>query len=852
MGEYGERFRAELTAVYEAAGSPTLMRLVRLGQEQKPPVKVAASTIHGWLNGPAVPGGTHTRYFLALTAFLQGRAAASGSSYVTRSQARWQELLRNAREERDAARGGRPRTVSAPVAQSSGPVTLPVAPADFTGRTAELKSALQWLEPRTTKEDKAAAVVVSAVEGMGGVGKTALALHAAHQARARGWFPGGILFADLRGYSHEPVGVGETADRFLRALGVRAKDLPDTVDEKVDAWRLMLESLAKQRQPLLAVLDNVRSAGQISALLPGPPHRALVTSRHSLSSLAAYRIDLAPLSPEEAVAVLNHALQAGDTGDSRVSAQQADALRLAKLCGYLPLALRIISALLRDEPDRPLADQAAELEDERTRLDAMAYDNDDDQGRPLVVRASFALSYRHLTSSEQRAFRLLAAAPGPDISTTAAAELLDQAPAQARRLLANLARARLLVFTTISSISLPVADVERWAMHDLIRLFADELGRPHSDEDGRPTAVARLLDYYLATAEAAASHLQARAGQPHSEHLTTLEQALGWLETERVNLLSAATAPPSRHHALGAGLASTLGRFFTQRRYLEDWITLTTSALAICREHGDRHSEGTVLRNLGIAMREVRRFEEAIDAHNQAAAICREFGDRHGEGKALNSLGIDLREVGRFEEAIDAHRQAAAIFQEVGDRYSEGTALGNLGADLREVRRFDEAIDAHRQAAAICREFSDRYGEGTVLRNLGIAMRAVCQFEEAIDAHRQAAAIFQEVGDRYSEGTSLNSLGVDLREVRRFDEAIDAHNQAAAIFREFGDRNAEGAALQNLGVVLAAVYRFEEAIDAHNQAAAIFWETGDPYRERKAVRSGAVAHNERWLHSNSL
>ncbi|WP_331727794.1 hypothetical protein [Streptomyces sp. NBC_01176] len=260
MGEQIDRFRAELVAVYDAAGRPKLHRLVRLGQEQRPPLKVADSTISGWLTGPTVPGKAHTRYFLVLASFLQHTAELSGSGYAARPEASWQQLLLRARQERNAARGGRPRRNVPSAGLPPGPVTLPPASAGFTGRTRELEQIMRWLDPECEQAvDKAAAVVVSAVAGMGGVGKTALAVHAAHQACVRGWFPGGILFADLYGYSNDPVGAGKTADRFLRALGMKAKDLPDTVGAKFDAWRLILNQLAAQGRPLLTVLDNVRA-----------------------------------------------------------------------------------------------------------------------------------------------------------------------------------------------------------------------------------------------------------------------------------------------------------------------------------------------------------------------------------------------------------------------------------------------------------------------------------------------------------------------------------------------------------------------------------------------------------------
>jgi hypothetical protein len=296
VGARADRFRAELNTAMSAAGKPTLERLVRLGLGQRPPIKISDSAISGWLNGPSVPGPRQRPYFLVLTAFLQGEAKRRGASHAPHPPAWWQELLEEAQRERNSSRGGRPRTSSDTPAQ--GPMTLPAAPSGFTGRSAALTEVLNRLEPRLQSGDESATIVVSAVAGMAGVGKTALALHAAHQARARGWFPGGHLLADMRGYSADAsADSGTVADRFLRAFGVSAKNIPDTAEGKLDACRNLLDQLAQQQRPVLVVLDNVRTAAQIAQLLPSAPHRALITSRHTLSALPVHRVGLGPLPP---------------------------------------------------------------------------------------------------------------------------------------------------------------------------------------------------------------------------------------------------------------------------------------------------------------------------------------------------------------------------------------------------------------------------------------------------------------------------------------------------------------------------------------------------------------------------
>ncbi|MEU1371148.1 NB-ARC domain-containing protein [Streptomyces sp. NPDC005803] len=406
MGRHVDQLRTALNTAYEAAGRPTLSRLVRLGLEQFPQEKISDSTISNWLLGRATPGPSHARYFFVLTDFLQHQAKLKDNTYRSQPRSGWQKLLADAQAERNRGRGG--RHLASAVAVETGPVTLPAAPAGFTGRTEVLHDIMKWLRPglpTSPNEDPALAVI--AVAGMGGVGKTALALHAAHQARARGWFTGGILSADLRGYSPgPPAEISTIVDLFLLRFGFKNSDLPASTEQKLDAWRTITGQLAAEGRPLLVVLDNVHTAGQAAQLLPSSPHRALITSRQMLSAVLAYRIGLGPLTPDDAVALLDKALRTGGSGDERVTDQRADALRLAELCGHLPLALRIIAALLRDDRRRPLTNQADDLADARTRLQAMQYDDVDDQGRPLAVDASIDLSYRHLSAAQVRAFRL--------------------------------------------------------------------------------------------------------------------------------------------------------------------------------------------------------------------------------------------------------------------------------------------------------------------------------------------------------------------------------------------------------------------------------------------------------------
>ncbi|WP_432034083.1 tetratricopeptide repeat protein [Streptomyces antibioticus] len=819
-----------------------------MGKKLSPPVTVSPTSVAGWLKGPAVPGaGEKTLYFLALVNDLQMRAKEAGSDYARRSPQYWETLLVRARDERNANRGGRPSKGPADHVPVPAPTTLPPAPTGFTGRTDEIEQVLRWLQPpdgSSESGEEAAAVVVSAVSGMGGVGKTALALHVAHQAQARGWFPGGALFADLRGYGDEPVGAAETADRLLRALGVKARDLPPTPDGKTDAWRKQLAVLAAQGLPLLVVLDNVRDPAPAGVLLPGTPHRALLTSRHRLSAMPVRRIELKPLSAADAVALLDRALRAGDTQDDRVTAQPEAALEIVQLCGFLPLALRIIGALLRDEPGRPLAAQARELADERMRLDVLEYEGEEADGRPLAVRASFELSYRHLAQDARRAFRLLGATPGADVSTASAAKLFDRGLAQARRLLAGLARAHLIVSTSEGGADQDPADGERWSMHDLVRLFADERGREHARKDRRIPAVTRLLDHYLTTAAEADGHALAHNGTPRYSRFAGHQQAVAWLEAERANLVSAATAQAGRRHDIGTALTFAVCGLLQERRHLEDWSTLSRSSAAISRERGDLRAEGGALGNLGAALSEMGQLDEAIDVTKRTVEIYHQLGDLASEGMARLNLAGALGEAGRCSEAVEAGQAALEIHRTLKDRHMEARALSNLGIALAGLGRFDEAINADKEAAAIHRRDGYLRGEGMALTNLGYVLVQTGRFEEALEAHAQAIAIHHRTGDRHMQGKSRNALGCALVASGRPQDAVDAHTEAETIFLETGEPSLQAMALHDLGVALQATGRAQEAADAHAQELAIHCGTGDRRMEgvaRNALGRALVA-----------
>lgn len=716
---------------------------------------------------------------------------------------------------------GRDITVRLPPQVTPALSGLPPASAAFTGREEQVEALLAGLAPGTEQRK---APPVAAVAGLAGVGKTELVVQTATRAlKEPGWFPGGVLFVDLFGYDSERrLSPGHALDGLLRALGMPGEHIPDGLQDRARLYRSVLAAFAEQGRRILVVVDNASDEEQARPLLPADgTTAALLTSRHTLD-VGARLHDLDVLDARSSVELLEQALHnALGPGDTRVRDEPEHAQAVARLCAGLPLALRIAAALLADVPGRPLASLARALEAEHRRLDRLRREE-------RAVRAAFDLSHDRLGHRHARLFRLLSLNPGDDLSTEAAAGLADGDLYEVEELLQDLARAHLLE---------PAHVWGRWRLHDLVRLYADEKGRLHAGSDERDAARTRLFVHYRTTAEAAGTHLDAARGTA-STRFPDRDGALAWLDDERSNLVATVTAAPRFGLGeTGLDLADALSRYLHDRHAFDDWVTVTTTALAVCRESGDRRGEAAALNQLGLALAGLRRFGEAADAHDEAATVHRGTGDRNGEAGALTNLGSALTELRRFDDAVDVLSRAAAVFRGTGDVQGEGGALGNLGNVLTKLRRFDDALKAHSRAVAVLRGTGDRRHAGLALNNLGGVLTEVRQFDLALKAHTAAVAVYRTLGDRHGEAISLNNLGRALVGLRRFDQAVDFHTEAAAIYRGTGDLHREGLALNNLGLALVELGRFDEAVDAHTRAAAVFGETGDRHSEGRALNN---------------
>jgi tetratricopeptide (TPR) repeat protein len=656
---------------------------------------------------------------------------------------------------------------------------LPHDVAGFTGRADELEQ----LRALFAGGGRAGAtVVISAIDGVAGIGKTALAVHVAHQLAGR--FADAQLYVDLRGFDprQSPLQPGAALSHLLRGLGVDPRRVPSDLDDQVGMYRSLLAG-----RRALVVLDNAATAEQVRPLLPGGSDCAvLVTSRNRLSGLVvrdgARRLALDLLPEADAVALL-----AGILGAERVAAEPAAAVELARLCGRLPLALRIAADRAAAGPRRALADLVAALDVERDRLDLLATPDAD---QTTAVRAVFSWSYHALPAAAARAFRLLGLHAGPDIEARAAAALLGADVPRAQALLDALATAHLIEEHRPG----------RYRLHDLVRLYAAEQAAAEEPEPDRAAAVARLLHWYLHTAAATDGLLspQRRAvplGRPAPGAaplaFTAPAQAADWCEAELPNLIAAVEqASQAGQHATAWKLPIALSGYFSLRKHWSDWIATHQAGLAA--EHArDPHGQACILIGLGLAHFELRRFDEALDCHQRALDRWAEVGDIWGQGITLMNLGNDCTVLRRLDEALDHYQNALALAREINDRRLECIVLNNLGEAYRELGRHTEALDHQQKALALFREIGDPRNQGHALNGLGQTCHNMGRTADAIDHFRQALTVRREIGDQWGQAESLAGLATAMLDAGQPDAARQSWQAALAIFADLGDPQAD-------------------------------------------------------------
>ncbi|HEX7309403.1 ATP-binding protein [Lentzea sp.] len=626
------------------------------------------------------------------------------------------------------------------------PQQLPGAFPYFVGRAAELSQLTAALDDVSSE---VTTLVISAVSGTAGVGKTTLAVHWAHQAVAR--FPDGQLYVNLRGFdpSGVPVHPADAIRGFLDAFQIAPDRIPTGFDAQVALYRSLL---AERR--VLVVLDNAHSSEQVRPLLPGNPTCAvLVTSRDRLTSLIAREgalpLTLKVLSDEEAVDLLTRRLDA-----CRVDAEPEAVQEIIALCARLPLALGLVTAHAATHPDLPLTTLAEELRDERVRLDVLDA-GDSHSG----ARAVFSWSYRALTDGAAALFRLLGVHPGPTISPPAAAALVGVPVSEVRAPLAELTRAHLL--------EQPSAG--RYQFHDLLRSYAAELAAAEETDARRHAAVRRMLDFHLLTCSAADRRIAPQrervelhppAPDVHPLDIADEEQALAWFVAEH------ATLPVIIDQAVRCGLdvhawqlAWTLATYLERQGHWQEWVATQQAALSAATRLDDRAAQARAHRLLSRAAIRLGRYDEAVPHLQRALDLYRDLGKPIGQARTHIAFSWvrELQEL--YPEAVDHAARALDLFRAAGNRAGEARALDQLGWEQALLGDHARGRANCEAALALFRELGHRPGLADTLDSLGYIHHHLGDHAQAVRHYEQSIALSSQLGDYYTEATTWARLG---------------------------------------------------------------------------------------------
>jgi len=646
------------------------------------------------------------------------------------------------------------------------PRQLPAPVRQFVGRRAELASLTALL-------DQPGGVVIAVLAGSAGVGKTALAVHWAHQVADR--FPDGQLYLNLRGFdpSGGPLPLPEAVRGLLDALGIAAGQIPASVQAQVGLYRSLLSG-----KRMLVLLDNARDAGQVRPLLPGGPgNLVVVTSRSQLSGLVAvegaWPLTLEVLEEAEARELLAERLGAG-----RLAAEPAAVTELIGLCAGLPLALAIAAARVSARPRLRLGEFTAELADTRRRLDVL-----DTGDAPASVRAVFSRSLGTLSAPAVRLFGLLGVHPGPDITVAAAASLASLPLTQAREAMAELADAHLITEHTPG----------RFGLHDLLRAYAAEQAAVAGPGD-RQAALGRVFDHYLHTSWAGSLLLNPARGlftlsRPWPgvtpEPLGGLEAAMAWYEAEYpVLIASVAAAERAGFHTYAWQLPWALADFMLRRGLWQESVRLHRTALAAATRTGELAGRASAHRHIAWACSRLGDYREATTQLAASLEVYQQMGDKTGEARALTALGAVADSQGNYADALSYAEQALALFQALDDRAGQAAALNDVGWTHARQGHFEQARTCCRQALDLHRELGNLPGEAVGLDSLGYIEHHLGHLAEAAACYRDAITLFQKIGARVFEAEGLTRLGDTCLAAGERDQAAGAWQQAIAIYTD--------------------------------------------------------------------
>ena len=771
-----EDFRAGLQHVYEQVRRPTYRSLER--QADLVGQRLRVSTIGDLLNGPSTPRWETVASFLGACrrhAEAHGIPVPAEQLDADRWHASYRKLEALLADRGDRTAKPRRATRSRPARVV--PAQLPADVASFTGRTRQIGE-LDELLTAVTVDDGArtrpSTVVISAIDGTAGVGKTTLAVHWAHRVVDR--FADGQLYLNLRGFDPEGKAMDphEAMGNLLDAFHVEAHRIPATLDAQAALYRSLLAG-----KRMLILLDNARDSDQIRPLLPGTPEcLVMVTSRNLLTGLVAANgassLTLDLLSYEEAHDFVTHRL-----GADRTAAEPAAVKDIITACARLPLALALATAHAATRPTLTLGMLAEALADRRHRLEALAGD-----GPSADIQAVFSWSYHTLTAPGARLFRLLGLHSGPDISAPAAASLAAVPLESVGPLLDELTRANLLVEQTPG----------RYAFHDLLRVFAAKMAAGEESEEQRRGATRRVLDHLLHTAHAAAilvqptrERLDLAPVEPGvgPENPADLEAAMAWFASELPVLLAAVD------HAAATGLdvhvwqlAWVIFDFLERRGHWRDWTTVAQAAVVAADRGTDPAVQARANRCLAYSYVRQSRFDEALACLQRALVLYEQAADPVGQAYVHLAFAGTLDRVGQYAEALDHAQQALALYQQTAHLAGQGNAFNTIGWCLAHLGRHEEALSNCRKALGFHQEMNNRYGQAQTWDSIGFVHHEAGHHPEAVACYIRAIEQYRDLDDRYEEAETLVRLGDTHAEMKNATAAQEAWQAALAILED--------------------------------------------------------------------
>ncbi|MEU7530727.1 BTAD domain-containing putative transcriptional regulator [Saccharothrix sp. NPDC042600] len=684
------------------------------------------------------------------------------------------------------------------------PNTLPGDIADFTGREDEITRLTATVE----RGNAARTVVIGALGGMAGIGKTVTAVHLAHRLADR--YPGGQLFVDLHAHTtaaQQPMRPAQALDVLLRALGVPGRRIPDDTEARSALWRA-----EAGRRKLLVVLDNAVDAAQVRPLLPGAPGcLALVTSRRHLADLdGADTLSLDSLRPCDATELFARVV-----GDDRPERDPAATRAVLAMCGHLPLAVRIAGARLRARPSWSVAHLAERLRDQDRLLSELCVGD-------RSVATAFALSYQQLDAAHRHLFRLLGLVPGASFDARVAAVLAEVGPAEAEALLEDLVDVHLL--------QEPVPG--RYRFHDLIGLHAAATAERDEPAASRDAAVDRVLDHYRRAAEQAD---QALDGGYRAEGATDHDpvSAMDWFDREYPNLVAAAERAARRgRHTHAWRIRWAMGNYLFSRAKAAEWVAGHRQALVSARHVGDRWAEAAVLAGLASACSNTGDNEEALEHAERAVELFHALGDRTWETRARVTLNLVHVRRGRAREALRVLPRPEDLGEV--DRVARLKVYNNLGYTYYRLGRYDEALPVLEEARRLCHAAGLPHKEPMAMASMGVVLSRLGRHREAAECLRDAHLGFERSGDRARAAYVLGKLGVVACAEGSVTAAVDRQDRALALLREADLPDVECEALNDLADTLWAHGTPDRARGCHVQASDVARRSGNLAEEARA------------------